>query len=79
MPHLILFIWACIDTHKHSKTKRSARAKEMANGMVYGMIDGMEDKAHYAPIVQPLLTPSKPWHGGLGKAQGPSMGTRNLL
>jgi hypothetical protein len=79
MPHLILFIWACIDTHKHSKIKRSARAKEMANGMVYGMIGGMEDKAHYAPTVQPLLTPSKQCTEDKGKVKGPCMDTRNVL
>ncbi len=63
-----------IVTHRYNKTRRLARAKEMANGMVYGMIDGTEDKAYYARAIQPLFTPLKQWHGGPGKGQGPLYG-----
>ncbi|KAF2030418.1 hypothetical protein EK21DRAFT_65473 [Setomelanomma holmii] len=69
--HFVLFVWACVDTHRYNRSKVSKDAEKLAAGIVQTMIT---NGAVIAPPGQAHMRPAGPWGGQMGYYPLPQQG-----
>ncbi|KAH7091948.1 hypothetical protein FB567DRAFT_227073 [Paraphoma chrysanthemicola] len=69
--HFVLFVWACVDCHRHNRTKVSKDAEKLAASIVQTMIT---NGAVIPPPGQAHMRPAGPWGGQVGYYPLPQQG-----